>query len=101
MDKYLSKNKSTSTSTPTSTSTSTSTPTSTSTSTSTPQQITQKPLSTIETNYINSLSDKELKAYHIANQHLKTSFELSKSQGYRKWLKNAANAAPANTATST
>jgi len=44
-------------------------------------------LSDNEINYINSLSEKELKSYHIANQHLKTSFELSKAQGYHKWLK--------------
>jgi hypothetical protein len=35
--------------------------------------------------YINSLSEKELKAYHIAKNHLNTSFTLSKAQGFVKW----------------
>ena len=39
----------------------------------------------IEKIYINALSSKELKAYNIAKEHLKTSFTLSKTVGYKKW----------------
>jgi hypothetical protein len=35
--------------------------------------------------YIDSLSDKERKAYMIAKEHLATSFDLEKSNGYLKW----------------
>ena len=62
--------------------------------------------------YLNSLSPKEVKAYHIAKSHLGTSFDLEKSVGYVAFLKtyvvdpgtttqpsqNPAAAAPANTA---
>jgi hypothetical protein len=41
--------------------------------------------STPTTSYIESLSPKELKAYNIAKDHLKTSFDLEKAQGYKKW----------------
>jgi hypothetical protein len=36
--------------------------------------------------YISTLSDKEYKAYKIAESHLGTSFDLIKSNGYLKWL---------------
>lgn len=36
--------------------------------------------------YLLSLSEKERKAYEIAKDHLGSSFELSKSVGYLKWL---------------
>ena len=32
--------------------------------------------------YIESLSEKELKAYHIAKSHLGSSFSLEKSKGF-------------------
>lgn len=35
--------------------------------------------------YVESLSEKELKAYHIAKSHLGTSFSLEKSSGFIKW----------------
>jgi len=38
--------------------------------------------------YLKSLSEKEMKAYEIAKDHLGTSFELIKSVGYLKWLSN-------------
>jgi hypothetical protein len=41
-----------------------------------------------EQKYIESLDKKELQAYNIAKSHLGSSFELSKSIGYIKWLKN-------------
>ena len=37
--------------------------------------------------YILTLSEKEYKAYKIAESHLGTSFDLIKSNGYLKWLK--------------
>ena len=41
--------------------------------------------------YVESLSEKELKAYHIAKSHLGTSFSLEKSRGFIDWKnKNAA-----------
>jgi hypothetical protein len=35
--------------------------------------------------YIESLSEKELKAYHIAKSHLGSSFSLEKSKGFIDW----------------
>jgi hypothetical protein len=35
--------------------------------------------------YLETLSEKELKAYAIAKSHLGTSFQLEKSNGYLKW----------------
>ena len=37
--------------------------------------------------YIQSLSEKELKAYHIAKSHLGSSFSLIKSKGFIDWKK--------------
>ncbi len=40
--------------------------------------------------YVESLTEKELKAYHIAKSHLGTSFSLEKSRGFIDWKnKNA------------
>ena len=36
--------------------------------------------------YLKTLTEKEMKAYEIAKDHLGTSFELEKSVGYLKWL---------------
>jgi hypothetical protein len=33
------------------------------------------------------MSEKELKAYHIAKDHLGDSFQLEKSIGFLEWLK--------------
>ena len=38
--------------------------------------------------YVNAMSEKELKAYHIAKEHLGDSFQLEKSIGFLEWLKN-------------
>jgi len=37
--------------------------------------------------YVKSMSEKELKAYHIAKEHLGDSFQLEKSIGFLEWLK--------------
>ena len=37
--------------------------------------------------YINSFTEKEKKAFEIAKQHLATSFDLSKSNGFNDWKK--------------
>ena len=38
--------------------------------------------------YIASLNEMELKALKIAEEHLETSFNIVKSIGYQKWIKN-------------
>ena len=38
--------------------------------------------------YIQTLDEKELKAYHIAREHLGMSFQLEKSNGYLNWKKD-------------
>lgn len=38
--------------------------------------------------YLKSLSEKEMKAYLIAKEHLGSSFDLSKSVGFIKWSKD-------------
>jgi hypothetical protein len=38
--------------------------------------------------YVKAMSEKELKAYHIAKDHLGDSFHLEKSIGFLEWLKN-------------
>lgn len=37
--------------------------------------------------YINTLNDRELKAYHIAVDHLGMSFTMERSNGFRQWKK--------------
>ena len=39
----------------------------------------------LSTKYVESLSEKEYKAYVIAKSHLGTSFHLEKSLGFIKW----------------
>ena len=38
--------------------------------------------------YINQLNEKEKIVLKIAQEHLGTSFNIEKSIGYKKWLKN-------------
>jgi len=38
--------------------------------------------------YLDQLNPIEIKAYNIAKQHLKTSFNLLRSNGYNDWLKS-------------
>jgi hypothetical protein len=47
--------------------------------------------------YVESLTEKELKAYHIAKSHLGTSFSLEKSRGFIDW-KNKNVAEPTKSA---
>jgi len=47
-----------------------------------------KTLTTLEQQYVETLSEKERKAYEIAKDHLGMSFQLEKSVGYLKWLKS-------------
>jgi len=44
-------------------------------------------MNAVEIAYIESLTDKEKKAYDIAQSHLGSSFDLSKSSGFIKWKK--------------
>tara|TARA_B100000282_G_C31291784_1_gene291418 strand:- start:27 stop:173 length:147 start_codon:yes stop_codon:yes gene_type:complete len=37
--------------------------------------------------YLKTLSEKELKAYNIAKDHLQSSFNIKKSNGYLEWVK--------------
>jgi hypothetical protein len=37
--------------------------------------------------YLNSLPEKDRKAYEIAKSHLGTSFDLKKSNGFLEWMK--------------
>ena len=41
-----------------------------------------------EKEYINQLTEKERKVLTIAKEHLGTSFNLLKSNGYKRWLKD-------------
>lgn len=38
--------------------------------------------------YLNNLDDHNKNIYIIAHQHLESSFNIVKSNGYLKWLKN-------------
>lgn len=37
--------------------------------------------------YLTSLNEQQLKAYNIAKRHLGTSFDITRSNGYKDWLK--------------
>lgn len=37
--------------------------------------------------YIQTLTPKQLKAYEIARDHLKDSFQIEKSNGFLSWVK--------------
>ena len=39
-------------------------------------------------NYLQEMDDHNRKGYLIAQNHLGTSFNISKSNGYKEWLKN-------------
>jgi len=36
--------------------------------------------------YINQLTPLQIKAYEIAKDHLKTSFDITRSNGYNEWV---------------
>ena len=42
-------------------------------------------------NYLKSLGEKDLKAYHIAKDHLGSSFSVEKSVGFLTWLKSCSS----------
>ena len=50
-------------------------------------------LSEMEKKYIETLSEREYKAYMIAKSHLESSFDLEKSIGFKEWKKNQEEAA--------
>ena len=37
-------------------------------------------------NYLEQLTPLQLKAYEIAKEHLKTSFDITRSNGFNEWL---------------
>ena len=37
--------------------------------------------------YLTTLNEQQLKAYNIAKRHLGTSFDITRSNGYKDWLK--------------
>jgi hypothetical protein len=43
----------------------------------------------LESQYIDSLSELERKVCEIARDHLKSSFDLSRSSGFIAWKKNS------------
>lgn len=50
-----------------------------------------EPVKDMKTNlelYLNSLTEKEMKSYLIAKDHLGSSFDLSKSVGFINWKKD-------------
>jgi len=49
---------------------------------------TQPSQTELEQEYIESLDEKQLQAYHIAKNHLGESYTLVKSNGYLEFLKN-------------
>ena len=51
-------------------------------------KIRNEPTETLASMYLESLNERERKAYHIAKSHLGMSFTLEKSNGYLSWLKS-------------
>jgi len=37
--------------------------------------------------YLTTLNEQQVKAYNIAKRHLGTSFDITRSNGYKEWLK--------------
>lgn len=52
------------------------------------------PLTKEEQEYINSLNDKERKAFEIAKNHLGSSFHIIKSNGFIEWKKSIVSSPP-------
>lgn len=42
----------------------------------------------LQEEYLSSLNEKEIKAYHIAKSHLGMSFDLSKSNGFLEYVQS-------------
>jgi hypothetical protein len=45
----------------------------------------------LTTSYIQKFNEKEKKAFEIAKQHLATSFDLLKSNGFNEWKKKSSS----------
>lgn len=43
--------------------------------------------------YLSTMTDLEKKAYAIAKEHLESSFDISKSNGYKAWIQKKSVAA--------
>ena len=41
--------------------------------------------------YVNQLTEKERKVLNIAKDHLGSSFNIQKSNGYKRWIKKKKN----------
>ena len=51
-------------------------------------QLGEESLAELFSLYIGSLNDRELKAYHIAVDHLGMSFTMNRSNGFQQWKKD-------------
>ena len=47
-----------------------------------------------EDEYVSTLSPLQRQAYVIAKEHLKTSFDISRSSGFGEWCKGATGVVP-------
>ena len=61
----------------------------------TPSKVDVRESESVENDYINSLSELEKRVLSIAEDHLKSSFDLSRSSGFIAWKAAAAAAAAA------
>jgi len=52
--------------------------------------------SKLESEYLDSLTEKERVSYEIAKEHLGMSFQLDKSIGFIRWLKTKATTVPSS-----
>jgi len=52
--------------------------------------------SKLESEYLDSLTEKERVSYQIAKEHLGMSFQLDKSIGFLRWLKAKATTVPSS-----
>jgi hypothetical protein len=52
--------------------------------------------SKLESEYLDSLTEKERVSYEIAKEHLGMSFQLDKSIGFIRWLKTKAITVPSS-----
>lgn len=51
------------------------------------EEIQTQTLTTEEQRYVDQLSELEMMAYNIAKNHLKSSFHLTRSNGFVEWKK--------------
>ena len=51
----------------------------------------EKPTHPFLNSYLQQMTDKQRKALEIARDHLKTSFHMEKSNGFREWKKKQAS----------